>query len=60
MKPCLACTISKAKQKNVEKDNVEHVVATKEQLRMFVDFIVVQTASGGSVNIKAVLETVWR
>jgi hypothetical protein len=37
MKPCMACTISKAKQKNVEKNSVEHVVATKDQLRMFVD-----------------------
>jgi hypothetical protein len=51
MKPCLACTISKAKQKNVEKNSIEHVVATEEQLRMFVERFMVQTAKGGNENI---------
>ena len=37
MKPCLACSISKAKQKNVSKCNETHVIATKDELRMFVD-----------------------
>ena len=37
MKPCLACTLAKAKQKNVNKCNEQHVCATKENLRIFVD-----------------------
>ena len=37
MKPCLACSISKAKQKNVTKCNENHVIATKNELRIFID-----------------------
>ena len=52
MKPCLPCTVAKAKQKNVVKYNPTHEIADPENLRLFLDIAWFKSPKGMPIITK--------